>query len=187
MHTCVACELAPHVVSGSRLLPVQRIILLQTLMTMEILPIVIWGAFHKWCHQLSPNALNPLSHMSPFPGVLMRFTFLIPRGTKLPHPHLLFPEEQNLAYFTLKLSIFVLTKYNLSVKSYNLYSFFNWKVFQNSLHLKTFSKRINSFTLHFWLLLLFLPLTSTKSQKQLLIKTPEIPEKRKFIPPKPEE
>ena len=38
-------------------------VLLQTLMTMEILPIVIWGAIYKWCHQFF-QILWPLSSLS---------------------------------------------------------------------------------------------------------------------------
>jgi hypothetical protein len=53
------------------------------------------------------------------------------------------PEEQNQAYFKLKWSIFVQTKYNLNVRSYN-FDFYNRKIFQNPLHSNAFSKCINS-------------------------------------------
>jgi hypothetical protein len=82
-----------------------------------------------------------------FPGVLVRFSFRILRGTKIwiPQNSSSDVEEQNRAYFTWKLSILVGKKYNLNVKSYN-FDFHDGKIFQNPFHPKSFSKCINSFT-----------------------------------------
>ena len=130
---------------------------------------------------------------SPFPKVFMRFSSLIPRGTKIwflqnsssssavcPYED---PKEQNQAYFMLKLSIFVYTKYNLNEKSYSC-NFYNRKIFQNPLHSNAFSKCINSLksTFDYYS---FFAFNINKIMKIITPQNPGDPRGIKFHSPKP--
>ena len=90
-------------------------------------------------------------------------------------PHLLLPEEQNK----------LILQWNwVFLFALNTIWVYSPKIFQSPLHPRSFSKCINSFTIHFWLLLFF-AFNINKIKKKINPQNPMDPRRKKFHSLKP--